>query len=509
MWRLEKEENGKQAIILDDWSGGISDDPYSGPYFATGVNLETPGEASVGYPITISTRSGGSLSRPIARSTRFFSYATPGIPSGSAQSFAILDDTGEVFESSSITGTWTFLSSGNSGVGSSNLDGLCYWLGYLFKTRGANIDYWDGSTWHTAWQTTLTANTKHFMYVATDNVLYITNGNFLASITANSPTAFDPANSGTYVFNNNKLQLPVTDISLSLAEVGTGSTGSQTTLLIGGQQNAIYPWDKTSVSFGVPIYVADAYIKNMVSANQTAFIFPGNQQGRGRIYITNGSQASLFYKVPDYITGEIDPYFVWGDAIFHRGNLVFNFEATHNNGSGGIPVDASRCVWAIDLTTKQFRSISAFPVATTIALANCLLSTSSLSSPGFGYIAAWTDGATTPNIGYSGTTAGIGSTLIYTDMIPVGTFLTKSTPSEIEFKLRSPMISGESLTITPIVDGVTGTDLTFNPTPTIGSISGYAPATFIGAQWLQFKIVLTGNGVTSGMRFFQLRVRQN
>ena len=276
-YRLEKEPNGEQALVIDGWEKGIGPDPYSGMGKMLGVNLEVPGEVSVGYGLTTSVTSGGTLGKPIDSSTRFFpTYTTPvGIPTGSAQSYAILDDSGQVWESTSITGTWTFLTSSNSTSGSSDKDGVAYWLGYLWKTRGANIDYWDGSTWHAGWKTTLDAGVKHQLYVATNNQLYITNGNSIARIFAADPTSFDPTNTGTYDFNIAILNLPVTETALSLAEVGGGNT-PQSTLLIGGAGNAIYPWDKLSSSFALPIYVADGYIAKMISVNQNAFIFPGN-----------------------------------------------------------------------------------------------------------------------------------------------------------------------------------------------------------------------------------------
>lgn len=503
-YRLEKEPNGKKAIIIDGWEKGMAPDPYSGINRLFSANLNTPGEVSVGYPITTSTLSGGgqSLGVPIARSTRLFSYGSAGVPVGSPQSFAILDANGRVWESTSFAGTWTFLSSSNSVSGSSPLDGISYWLGYLFKTRGANIDYWNGSTWSTAWKTTLSGGFKHYMYVGSDNVLYITNGNYLASITAPTPTAFDPTNTSTYALSVTKLQLPVNDVALSIAEVGGGNT-PQSTLLVGGVLNAIYPWDKVSSSFSLPIYVADSYIGLMISANQNAFIFPGNQGGRGRIYITNGSQANEYFKMPDYVFNVQDPYFAWGDAIFHRNQLIFGCFVNSN----AVAVQLFSQIWAIDMETMAFRSLSSVSTATAEANATALISTLGLAVSGYGFIVGWNDNGSAPGIGYAGTTSGIGTADIYTDIIPIGTYLQKETLTGIEFKLRSPLQSGESISITPISDGVFGTALTFSPTPTTGSISGYAPTTIQSSQWLQFSISLTGNSATSGVRLKELRLR--
>lgn len=505
-YRLEKEENGEKAIVIDGWEKGTAPDPYSGMGRMFSVDLETPGEVAVGYPISQSTTSGGTLGTPIADSVRFFGYGTPGIPSGSPQSFAMLDANGRVWESTSIAGTWNFLANNESHTGATSSDGLCYWLGYLFKTRGANIDYWNGTIWVNGWQTTLTSTVKHYMYVATDNVLYITNGNYLASITAPTPTAFDPTSGGTFAFSTQKLQIPVTDMAISLAEVGSGSA-TRSTLLIGGQFNAIYPWDKTSSSFALPIYIADSYIKNMVSVNQNVFIFPGNTSGRGRIYITNGSQAQVYFKMPDYIFGEQDPYYEFGDAIFHRNNLIFGCFIDKNSTSGVLTFAE---VFAIDFDTKAFRSISSIPAnATGKANATCLIPTFNLSSKGFGYILGWDDNGSAPGIGYSGTTAGIGTATIITDLIPVGTILDKRTFKQIEFKLRIPLQTGESINIIALTDP---NQNSFNVgttsfTSSGGVISDVYAVNFQSNQWLQLEINITGNSAVSGVRLHEIRIR--
>lgn len=511
-YRIEEEEDGTQALIIDGWTSGIAPDPYSGTGRMRSVNLNVPGEISVGYPITANVISGATLGTPIADSTRFFLNYTDVNPAGFAKEFAILDTNGRVFSATSISGTWTFLSSGESHTGATAGDGLVFWLGYLFKTRGTAIDYWDGSTWHNSWNSgggeSLSAsasNFPHFMYVGTDNVLYITNQEFVASITLTNPSdpsSFDPTSSGTYTISPSKLLLPVTDMAVSLAEIGLGSS-SKSTLLIGGQQNAIYPWDKTSASFGLPIWVADSFIKLLVSVNQNVFIFAGNQQGRGRIYITNGSQADLYFKIPDYLFGQNDPYFVWGDAIFHRNNLIFGFFPQANDQGGPLTSDN---IWALDLNTKAFRSISRLFLISGKANATALISTGSIASAGFGFIVGWNNNNVSAGIGYSGTTAGIGSGDIRTEQIPVGTFTTKKTFTQVEYKLRSPLESGENISITAIADNDSQV-LTFSPTPAVGSISGYASLPIQGSQWLQFDITLVGNSATSGVRLKELRLR--
>lgn len=506
-YRFEKEQNGEIALVIDGFDKGIAPDPYSGMNKLNTVDLETPGEVAIGYPFTSNETSGASLGNPIAKSVRYFpTYATPTGGTGAAQSYAILDASGRVWESTSITGTYTFLSSSNLTTSSSANDGVVYWLGYLFKTRGTDIDYWNGSTWATGWQTTLTSGVPHFMYVATNNQLYITNGDSIARIFAPTPASFDPTNTGTFTFNAAILDIPTQDTAISLCEVGGGNS-SGSTLLIGGALNAIYPWDKLSTSFNLPIYVADPYIKKMISVNQNAFIFPGNTAGRGRIYITNGAQAELFYKIPDYLSGQQDPYIIWGDAMFHRNNLVFGAYFSPNSGSGNILTNQ---LWAINLDTKAFRGITELPSnGNNPTNAKVLIPATNPSTSGFSYIFA-SENSTNYVIGYSGTTAGVGSGyqgIIITDRMPVGTFTQKKTFSQIEYKLRTPLQSGESITVYPVTEAGAQTSLSFSPTSASEEISGYAPVTFQANQWLQFEIRLVGNSATSGARLRELRIK--
>lgn len=519
-FRYEKEPNGDMAIVIDSFDQGIASDPFKGLGYALSVNLETPGEISSGYTLTANATSGATLGKPIADATMYSAYAAPGVPLGAPQRWAVVDRTGQVFESTTITGTYTFLSSSNTTITATTNIGLAYWMGYLWKFQGVEVYFWNGSTW--AKLSTYSAgyviasDVPHFAYAATNSKLYFTNGNVVGQIAVvpnaanpvNPYNLFDPATTSTYTFTNAQIGISPNDQTISLAEVGVGGAGSSS-LLIGGSGNSVYPWDFLSTTFGQPINVADSFIAKMISVNQSVFIFPGAQsgtgQGRGRIYITNGSQADLYYKIPDFIFGSQDPYYLWGDAIFHRNNLIFSFYPLTNAGS---LIQNYGYIWALDLDTKHFRALSALPTtATFVNNAYCLMGTGNLATPGFGFIAAWDDNSTSPGIGYSGTTAGIGTGAILTEIIPIGTFMQKKTFSQVEYKLRTALASGENITCTPYVDGAVATNLVFSPTPGTGTISGVANVTFQNGQLLQFIIGLTGNSASSGCRLREIRIR--
>lgn len=520
-YSVQKEENGTPAIVISGWTDGISKSPYDGVNRMLQVNLNIPGEVSVGYPITSSTVT-GTLGIPIHDTTQFsFGSATANYiltTTSGAESLVFKSSTG------SPTATWSALTSSNTNTGGTqNNQGLVFWnvgtSGYLFKFRNGHIDYLAGGSgsWVTNWNpadgmTTATDviqnDTTHYALVGQDNIVYFANGRGVGSIIQLAGEEFDPTDTTTYQFTarnsagsgSNALDIPSYDNVQSLAEQGNS-------LLVGGSQNAIYPWDRVSPGFSYPIFVAEGFIKRMVTANNNVYIFTGNVSSRGRIYISNGSNANLFFKIPDYLFGENDPYYEWGDAIWHRNNLIFGFFVDKNSGSGLL---FSSEVWAIDLDTGAFRSISDIPAnATGKANAKVLIADGSNGgTPGFSYIVGWDDGSSTPGLGYSGTTVGIGGSSITTDLIPVGTLLTRKTFSQVEFKLRSPLASGESISI--LWTDNEGNSGTVGTTTFAGSgavLSDVYTASFEKSQWIQFQVVLTGNSANSGVRLREIRIR--
>lgn len=497
-WELIKELTGDYAIRISGWENGLGLDPYSGMNVLNQVNTEVPGEVSVGYPITSSTITSGTVLIPIQRAVN--------TTAGSPQKFFILTSNGSdsslVFasDSSTTSSAWSQLSSSNTQTGgSTNNQGLTYWKGYLFRFRSTNLDYNPGGSgsWTSGWKGSGDgiSDDNHYAMVGTDDVLYFCNGRFVGSIIETAGSTFDPTNSATYTFNARALAIPVTDLTVSLAEQGTN-------LLVGGSLNAIYPWNRIDPTYTYPIFIGDNYIRRMVTVNTNVYIFPGNFSGtgRGRIFVTNGSQADEYLKIPDYITGVNTPYFGFSDAIYHRNNLIFGFQVL-SNASGAVVNGATQQVWAIDLETKALRSISTVSLGSPrVLLAG---SGTAANEHGFSYITGYSDGSSSA-IGYSGTTSGIGTSTVRSELIPVGTFLQKKTYTQVEVKLRSPLQSGESVAVAAITESSSDIIGTFNET---GQMSKVFPITFQGSQWLQIDLGLTGNSATSGVRIHEVRIR--
>lgn len=517
-WRIEETKTGVD-IVIDGFTEGIAPDALSGMADMRQVNIDNAKKYIFGgYDITNSTVSGATLGVPCSRSTMYTSYGVGGGgASGStgATRYAILDVGGQVFEASSFTGTWTFLSASNTTTSSSSKDSIAYWKGYLFKFRNDKIDYWDGSVWTSAWKT-ITGGVGHYSITPVNDKLYFCNGAYVGSISENTYGAFDPTSTATYTFNTTAFQLPGNDSAISLAALAAGSANSTITLLVGGVQNVLYPFSTTALSFNTPIYVGDNYIKCMVGVNQNAFVFTGNVTGRGRIFITNSVQAQEYFKIPDQITSNLilggttmnydSPYFSFGDAIYHRNNLLFSFGAAKNGDGASITGVAD--VWAINLETKAFRSVSSLNSvsSTSAAYAGALISDqTNNTASGFTYIAGYANTTAGTNfIGRSSSASGTSQGLMLTDQIPVGTFYNKNTFRQVEVILQTPLASGENVILFPIIDGVTAPGNI--PFSTVGEISYASPVNFQNAQTVQFRVSMTGNSQNSGVRVREIRI---
>ncbi len=390
---------------------------------------------------------------------------------------------------------------------------------YLFNFRTNNIDYINTfsstsrtlsyltthSNWVIAWKALSTSGytpkISHQAIVGQDNYVYFCNGSFVGSFGAVPGTAFNPA--GTintdYTFTLTALSLPTTDIAQCLAELGVN-------LLVGGAKNQIYPWDRVSTSFTYPILISENSIYRMVTVNTNTYIFAGQ---RGRIFITNGSQANLYKKMPDHLSGTVNPYYIWGDATFSRNQLYFGVQATDNTGTA---INQYGGTWAIDLDTKALRLLTQQSYGTYAGITSALSPVlGNLTSNGFGLLMGWyTSANTTGGIDKSSSSPYTGGqSYVDSDLIPIGRYIDPQTPTQIEWKTSVPLVAGESvamfyrLNFNDSYSVITSTTTSFT-----GLISELLKSNFQKAQWLQLRAVLTSTASSpSYCRLTEFRIR--
>jgi hypothetical protein len=416
---------------------------------------------------------------------------------------------------------WIYLGNAVQNINDvTNGNGICMYLAsdghqYLFIFRNGGIDYlninngvwvaeWNPATGATAagtqtLNTTFSTNNPHEALVGiNDNTMYIADARYVASLFEKPGQNFDPINTATFSWAKQALAspLPGGDVAQCLTELGNK-------LLIGGNKNAIYPWDRISSGVSNVILISENNVSRMITVNTNTYAFAGK---RGRIYVTNGSQAQLYSKIPDHLSGSIEPVFNWKGCAYNKNQLYFGVEATNNSGTA---LTAYQGLWAIDITTNALRT----PVlqSTDATVVNVFADTS--GTAGYALYVAWKVGST---VGVDASTSLPYTTYrsyIITDLLPIGQFLTKRTLTNVEFKLSAPLKTNEGIRISG------RTNLT-NAWTVFGenTIAGTIGDTFILSsdsnnileqmQWFQLKVEFKGTSSTPSFnRLTELRLR--
>lgn len=433
--------------------------------------------------------------------------------------YFLVDSSGQVWSNGQTTtsGYWTFLGN-TAGNGSSHGNGIVFQQisntgGYVFVFRDSAIDYLlvGGATWVYGWKpsdastgnaagylnTGNGTNNPHFAFVAPDSRIYYTDGNWIGRWYQTDPNVnFVPTTLSTYTFDQTAL-LPKTDRANCLAYLGSN-------LLVGGKNNIVYPWDRFNTNFLQPILLPEYNVTNMVTVNTNTYIFVGN---RGRIYFTNGGQAQLYKKIPDHISGTIEPYFTWGGATSVKNQLYFSALAVTNAGTA---ISQYGGVWGIDLDTKAIRLTNKLSYGSYAGYATAIIPNFGSNPAGTGLFIGWDTGSsvygldTTISTPYSN-----GETTIDSDLIPIGTYNKPRNATYIEYRLSRPLVANESIVIkTRLIFDTSDTGYSTTLTDsTAGNYSGTAAINFKNAQWVQFQAVLTSTSSSpSYVRLTQLRI---
>lgn len=435
-----------------------------------------------------------------------------------ASNYAWFLPTGAV--GNNVANSLIFLGNISGQAGSSTATDLVIWKGYLLII-GSSIDIADVGdlisngpllAWDYAWEN-ITENTQFMEAIVTqeDDSVYFLTRDGIGSLIEEPGETFDPTDTTTYSITSTAITIPANDTTTCLAEMGSN-------IYIGGILSYIYVWDKISLGFNQILFVPEQRIAKLVGTDQNVFAFTGN---RGRIYLTNGASFELFKKVPDYVTGTVQPYIQWRDASYSRNQLYFSFVAFNNEGTELTSVAGA---WAIDLDTKALRMVNKITNSGYGGRVNMVVEMpadgqqQNTNPVGTGLVLGWNVSTTTYGIDRPSSEPYQSlESFIETDIIPVGTFLKPFSPSQFEWKTSVPLGgNGTSETIkisyrTNLLDTYTeiGTS-TSNSTTLNGasSISEMFKANFEKAQWVQFKIEMSSNATTpTYCRLTEFRIR--
>lgn len=369
-----------------------------------------------------------------------------------------------------------------------------------------------------------TGAVSHRTFIDKSNTLNWCDGGQIGSLI--QLNTFNPNVDTSYTYSAGVFAKASTDTFQCLDQLGNS-------LVIGGQINAVYSWDRVSTGYTV-ILLPENNCRRIVVVNSNAYLFVGN---RGRIYVTNGANAELYKKVPDHLSGTIEPIFAWGGATYNKNQIYFSLSTFGSGEATETGISTSGGIWAVDTNTNALRLVNQLSYATyggycaemTGMIANTT-STSGIPIQNFGLVCGWEDSTETasPNYGSDVLPVNASPTVsnvpysnyesyVDSDMIPVGTFLNPTTDAQIEYKLAVPMVSGEAIkfsyrqdlsqSFTPITS-ITRPTGEFTSADTSGGLSGYIPVNFQKSQWVQIRAFLKSTSTTpSYVRLKQLRIR--
>lgn len=403
---------------------------------------------------------------------------------------------------------------GGVGAGSASQSGVAVWNEYLFvfgnSATGldiANVDDLlnDGpaAAWEYGWQTPSLAAASN-QRVATllsqeDSNLYFLTTSGIGSLLLTPGEVFDPSDTATYSFTDDAISLPTNDRSTCIGELGS-------LLYIGGRISFVYLWDKISPGFNSILTLPEIYVYNVIGAGQNAYIFAGN---KGRVFLTNSASVDEYKRIPSTVAGAVNPYIRWLDASYSRNRIYCTFIAQTNTDAALTTVNG---VWSVDVTTGALwmtnkTTNSGYSGRITMAVETPILSQAD-QVPGTGLSVGWSSSVPTYGIDVGSSDPYTNyESYIDTDMIPVGTFLSPWTPSQIEWKTSAPLVAGEGIKISyrkNIADSFT----LIGESTTAGAISDLYTANFEKAQWVQFRIETKSTATTpSYTRLTEIRIR--
>lgn len=211
---------------------------------------------------------------------------------------------------------------------------------YLFVFRNALIDVinvfgtsnLETPVWTSGWQTMNAgagAGNRHHAVYAQDAIIYYTDARYIGSIREKIGQVFDPASSATYTWTSQALDTPQGEILAHLEELGTNL------LAAGSTWNKIYPWDRISDSYNLPINVPENQVLRIKNIGNLVYILAGTW---GNIYTTQGSYVTLFKKIPEYVTNNSGTLtsspITWGGIDAVNGNLLFGMSVQTSGNSG-------------------------------------------------------------------------------------------------------------------------------------------------------------------------------
>lgn len=425
----------------------------------------------------------------------------------------MVDDTNRVYKTSDGGSTWTVIGDGSNGTGQNGTgagQGLAMWKNYLISI-GSGVDAYGPLDSSPVWTKNFTfasislsyANLPFYCpaFASIDGCVYIGNGNVVHKI-AEATAPFAPGTGASFTVTASAITLGSQYNVYHIRDVGQflaiGTAISVLSIQAFEQSADIFPYDRSTLTLGIPIKVPENDVQQMISAKGRLYFFAGTL---GKFYVTDLSSYEEVFELPDYLYDAQagNPIFFYpGGIMYSGGKIYFTF------GSNGGTNQHNIGVWSYNLKTKALQieniistgrdgsSNSLFVSAITpLNGKQILYGWRDLSASGTGYGTDYIDGSNR----YTSYAAYIESALFR-----IGEMFAFSAIGYIEFILTKPLASGQGVRIKwrkSLSDN--WTTLATIDFATYGAVYGYkiSAVSLKKLGFLQVRAELTTSGSTS------------
>lgn len=464
-------KDGVLTINYDTWKDGIAPSAFSGLADLRNVDIHTkPGALLCGFKAVKES------STTVTSLPKFMVY-----DDANDIAYAV-DEGGVVYKR--VSGSWSSFATGKGHRG------LALWKKHLIVADSSNIDVYDidGDSWSNSWQafaegTRNAVSLPHTMLHAQDDVLYITDGVNIASLTEAAGSTFDPSSGSTYTWNSSALDLPEDYVAHSLTEYGDA-------LIIG-----TYFTEATNRG-----NKADTFVWTPTSDTGT-FTFDDTQKLKGNGVWLSTTQGNYFYQLVDRNSGRI---YVSNLSTYEKLHELKNIDFGGNNLDlypDAIETVDDQILFGIGSNTTGLANLGVYGmkdgilhIKNTVSAGDTRVEIGSiLAVDGTDYLIGWDDG-TNSGVDLVSTTRmdSYGSVLV-TAFYTIGTALEKRSLTQMNLSLGKPLSTGQGVRVsyrTNLSDSFTVVE-TFD-FDTYGAVSQMGQVTNISsASQIQLKLELT------------------
>lgn len=278
--------------------------------------------ATLANPMVITT----SAAHNLVVGDRVILYSTGNITSAAAVNFT---NNGTAYHITSKTATTFTLSATSGGVDLNSLAGSQSGV-HTLKAWQRNLT--------TYWKQIDSDDEYHPMYISVnDGKLYGGAGRYVYSIEEVSGQTFNPGDPATYTFTQQALDLPVEYRIKSISEIGSYlMLGTWQGILINDTPVAdIFPWDRSSTSFGQPIKIKEYGCHAMLNDNGSLVVLAGLQ---GVVLRSDGVNYTEIARLPieRNPSNEAYPIFYPGGIVKFKDRIFFTVGGSSTLGNLGV-----------------------------------------------------------------------------------------------------------------------------------------------------------------------------